>query len=171
MSENDKTQMRLEGEATIVIERTFRAPARIVFDAWTKPEFVRRWWAPASRGAELSECTADVRVAGTYRYVTRAHGGEFAFSGVYTEVTRHTRLVYTQTFEPMASSGQAVITVLFEETAGLTRLVATEAYPSAAVRDVVLQSGMEDGMRETMNQLDDLVRSLTSTAGAATAAL
>ncbi len=158
----DKTTMDLEGDRSIVIKRTFRAPARIVFEAWTKPELLKRWWAPTSRGAELAECTADLRVGGGYRYVMRAHGDEFAFSGVYSELTPHTRLVYSQIFEPMAHAGEATITVTFEEAEGTTRLVSTEVYPSKEVREMVLSTGMEDGMRETMNQLDELVAGLSA---------
>lgn len=160
---SDATTMNLEGDRAIVIARTFRAPPKLVFEAWTKPEFLKRWWAPQSRGAELAECTADVRAGGGYRYVMRAHGDEFAFSGVYGEVTPHVRLVYTQIFEPMAHAGEASITVTFEDAAGgSTRMVSTEVYPSAEVREMVLSTGMEDGMRETMNQLDDLVFGLAT---------
>jgi uncharacterized protein YndB with AHSA1/START domain len=157
------TTLDLEGDRAIVITRTFRAPPRFVFEAWTKAEHVKRWFAPKSRGAEIVDCTADVRVGGTYRYVTRAHGDEFAFSGAYREVTPHTRLVYTQTFEPMAHLGDAVITLTFEDLGGRTRIVAREVYPSAEVREGVLASGMEHGMRETLDQLDALVASLAKT--------
>src|SRR5690606_27601004 len=93
----NETSMELKGDREIVIERTFNGPARIVFDAWTRPELVKRWWAPRSRGVSLIACDADVRVGGTYRYVLRTdRGDEFAFSGVYREITPHSRLVYTQ---------------------------------------------------------------------------
>lgn len=155
------TTMELRGDREIVISRTFRAPPRIVFDAWTKPELVRRWWAPKSLGAEITGCEADVRVGGTYRYVTRAAEGEFAFIGEYTEITPPSRLVYTQVFEPMADAGAAVVTVTFEDDgSGNTRLVSRELYPSKEIREAVLASGMEHGMRETMDQLDELVASL-----------
>jgi uncharacterized protein YndB with AHSA1/START domain len=153
------TAMELRGDTDIVISRTFRAPARIVFEAWTKPELVRRWWAPKCREVELVECTADVRANGKYRYVLSHHGNELAFSGTYREVTPHSRLVYTQIFEPMPT-GEAVITIDFDEHDGKTRLVATEVYPSAEVRQQVLASGMEGGMRDSMNQLDELIQSL-----------
>ena len=155
------TTMELSGDREIVIARTFRAPPRIVFDAWTKPELVRRWWAPKSLGTEITGCEADVRVGGTYRYVTRAAEGEFAFIGEYTEITPPSRLVYTQVFEPMADAGAAVVTVTFEDDGrGNTRLVSRELYPSKEIREAVLASGMEHGMRETMDQLDELVASL-----------
>ena len=104
----NQTSMELKGDREIVIARTFNGPPRIVFDAWTRPELVRRWWAPKSRRVSLVGCDADVRVGGGYRYVARLDaGGEFAFSGVYTEVTPYSRLVYTEIFEPTASGAKA----------------------------------------------------------------
>jgi uncharacterized protein YndB with AHSA1/START domain len=157
----NQTTMELEGDRAIVIKRTFDAAPRIVFEAWTKPEHLKRWWAPKSRCVTLIACDADVRAGGAYRYVLRhEHGDEFAFSGEYSEVTPHSRLVYTNVFEPMAHAGAAIVTVTFEEHGGKTKLVALELYPSREVREAVLSSGMEHGMRETMDQLDELVRSL-----------
>jgi len=153
-----QTSMELKSDREIVITRTFAAPARIVFDAWTRAEHVRRWWAPRSRGAEIVECQADVRVGGKYRYVTRSsRGGEFAFSGEYVEVTPPARLVYTMVYEPMAEAGHVVVTVTFDEQGGSTRLVSHELYPSKEARAAAVASGMEAGMHETMDQLDALV--------------
>lgn len=156
-----RTDLTLEGECEIVIARAFRASAKVVFDAWTKAEFVRRWWAPAALGVSMIECTADVREGGSYRYVISARGGApMAFFGTYVEVTPGERLVYTQVFEPMAHAGAVTVTVRFESRGGLTYVESRERYPSAAVRDAVLSSGMESGMRITMDQLDQLVQSL-----------
>jgi uncharacterized protein YndB with AHSA1/START domain len=156
----NQTTMQLEADREIIISRTFDGPARIVFDAWTKPELVKRWWAPKGR-ATIVSVDADVRVGGKYRYVLKADVGEaFAFSGSYTEITPHSRLVYTQSFEPMADAGSAIITVTFDERDGKTRLVSRELYPSKEAREAALSSGMEEGMRETMDQLDVLVASL-----------
>jgi len=155
------TSMELVGDCEIVFARTFRAPARIVFDAWTKPELVKRWWAPKSLGVVMIGCEADIRVGGKYRYQLRnADGSEIAFSGTYTEVTPPTRLVYTNVFEQMPGP-PAIITVTFEEHDGKTALVSRELYPSKEVRDIVVSSGMEHGMRENMNQLDEVIASLT----------
>jgi uncharacterized protein YndB with AHSA1/START domain len=161
-----ETVVELEGDRTIVISRTFRGLPRIVFEAWTKPEFVRRWWAPKSRGAEITDCDADVRVGGSYRYVTRAHGQDFAFSGTYIEVTPHSRLVYTQLFEPMAEAGAVVVTITFTAEGAHTRMVAHEVYPSKEAREAAVASGMEGGLRETMDQLDHLVVTLAAGGGA-----
>lgn len=151
------TELQLVGDREIVISRTFNAPARIVFAAWTDPQLVRQWWAPRSMGGEVASSEADVRVGGAYRYVTRANGQGFAFFGEYLEVSPPDRVVYTQLYEPMAHVGAAVITVTFEERDGRTLLTSREVYPSEEVRDGVLASGMEEGMRETMDQLDALV--------------
>ena len=162
----NQTSMELRGDREIVIARTFNGPAHIVFDAWTKPEHVRRWWAPSSSRGSVVGCDADVRVGGTYRYVLRLDtGNEFAFSGTYTEVTPHSRLVYTQRFEPTASGAkpgdaELIVTVTFDEHDGRTHLVLHSLCPSKDVRDGILASGMEHGMRETWNQLDELVASL-----------
>lgn len=162
----ERTTLRLQGDREIVIARTFHAPARLVFDAWTKPELVRHWWAPRMLGDSIVSCDADVRVGGHYRYVVRsATGDEYAFSGRYSEVTPHARVAYTQMFEPTASGpgpGDAalIVTVTFDEREGRTELVSRSLCPSKAVRDMILASGMEQGMRETMDQLEELVGSL-----------
>ncbi|MGH9159043.1 MAG: SRPBCC family protein [Vicinamibacteraceae bacterium] len=162
----NRTSMGLEGDREIVIARTFNAPARLVFDAWTQPEHVRRWWAPKSHGVSIVDCAADVRVGGDYRYVARLDtGGEFAFSGKYVEVTPYSRLVYTEIFEPTASGAkpgdaELIITVTFDEQQGKTHLVSRSLCPSTEVRDTILASGMEHGMREAMEQLEELLGSL-----------
>lgn len=156
----NRTSMELTSDKELVITRTFRAPAHIVFDAWTKPEYVKRWWAPASRGVTLVECEADLRPSGEYRYVLgRGDNERFAFFGKYMEITRPTRLVYTQIFEPFPDAA-VIVTVSFEERDGSTKVVSHELYPSAETREMALASGMEDGMRETYEQLDQLVMSL-----------
>jgi uncharacterized protein YndB with AHSA1/START domain len=160
MAQSD-TSMSLDGDRTIVISRLFRAPSRIVFRAWTDPDLAKRWWAPLSIGVSMISCEADVRVGGSYRYVLQnPNGGQIAFSGVYAEISPSTRLVYSQVFEPMADAGKAIITVMFTDEADKTRMISRETYPSAEVRGMVLASGMEDGMRVTMAQLDALVSEL-----------
>ncbi|MGE3190641.1 MAG: SRPBCC family protein, partial [Vicinamibacterales bacterium] len=144
------TTMELRGDREIVIARVFDQPPAVVFDAWTRPELVARWWAPASHGVTVRSCEADVRAGGRYRYVLRHRtGDEIAFSGTYREVTPPSRLVYTQAFEQMPA-GEVVVTVTFEARDGGTHLVSREEYPSAEVRAAALASGMEHGMREAM---------------------
>ena len=159
------TSMERTSDRELVIERTFNGPPRIVFDAWTKAELVSRWWAPKSLGVTMVSCEADVRAGGRYRYVLKSpRADRFAFSGQYSEVTPYSRLVYTTIFEPgempQDEAGSAIVTVTFEDRDGKTRLVSRELYPSKEVLDAVLASGMEAGMRETMDQLDELVAAL-----------
>lgn len=157
----NRTSMQIVSDRELVISRTFNGPARVVFDAWTKPELVRRWWAPASHCVSIVGCDADVRVGGAYRYVMRLDTGkEFAFSGTYVELAPYTRIVYTQIFEPMRAAGAVTSTVTLDERDGKTHLVLHSLYPSKEALEATIASGMEHGMRETMDQLDDLVASL-----------
>jgi uncharacterized protein YndB with AHSA1/START domain len=159
-NEPHRTTLQRGSDTELLITRTFRAPAHVVFDAWTKAEHVRRWWAPASRGLTVVECDADVRPGGSYRYVLAREGGwRMAFLGTYLEVARPTRLAYTQRLEPGPAT-EVVVTIDFEERAGVTTLTARERYPSKEALDGGLRSGMEDGMNETLAQLDVLVASL-----------
>ncbi|MFZ5890439.1 MAG: SRPBCC family protein [Myxococcota bacterium] len=161
----NQTTLDRTSDREIVITRTFNAPARIVFEAWTKPEFVRRWWAPKSRGVEIVSCDAELRVGGKYRYVLRhEQHGEFAFWGTYREITPNSRLVHTEIFEPagqqLSDEQGALVTVTFNEIEGRTKMVSRSLFPSKEILDGVLATGMEDGMRETMDQLDELVQAL-----------
>jgi uncharacterized protein YndB with AHSA1/START domain len=155
------TSLELRGDREIVITRIVDAPARVVFDAWTKPEYVKRWWAPKSHGVSLSACDAELRIGGAYRYVMRRDNGqELAFSGKYTVFSPHSRLAYTQVFEPMRQMGETAVEVKFEEAGGRTTVTSVEIYPSKQVREGVLATGMEEGMRESMDQLEILVAAL-----------
>ena len=162
----NQTTMDLEGDREIVIRRAFNGPARIVFDAWTKPEYVRRWWAPSSHCVTLVSLEAEVRVGGRYRYVMRTSpGNEMAFSGLYKEVTPPSKVIYTEVFEPTAAGADpneegVIVTVTFDEIDGKTYVVSRSVCPSKEVRDAIIASGMEHGMREAMDQLDELVASL-----------
>ena len=148
-----------------LLRRTFRARPRTVFDAMTKPELLKRWWAPRSLGVVLISCEADVRVGGSYRWVFGRPGETpMAFSGVYKEVVPGVRLVYTQIFEPMPATGEGLITAVFEEVEGGTRLTQSELYPSKEVLDGAIASGMERGMRETLEQLEALLPDLEKAA-------
>jgi uncharacterized protein YndB with AHSA1/START domain len=159
-----RTEVERVSDRKLVLRRTFRAHPRTVFDAMTKPELIRRWWAPRSLGVTLFECEADVRVGGTYRYVFGRPGEPpMAFSGVYKEVVPGARLVYTQIFEPMREAGEGLITATFEEHDGGTRLVQHELYPSKEVLDGAIASGMERGMRETLEQLEVLLAEMSTT--------
>jgi uncharacterized protein YndB with AHSA1/START domain len=151
--ENETTLERI-GDCELLITRTFSAPPELVFDAWTRPEWVRRWWAPKSHGVSVIACDADVRVGGRYRYVLGRETQELVFSGEYREVTPPSRLVYTQRFEPMP--GEVLVAVTFEGRGKMTHLISREVYPSKAALEGALAVGMEHGMRETFEQLEAL---------------
>ena len=140
----------------LVVTRTFNAPPRIVFEAWTKPELLMKWWAPKSFGISFLSCEADVRTGGTYRFVF-AHPASpqpMAFFGKYLEVRPPSRLVWTN---EEAGEGGAVTTVTFEEKAGKTLLVMHDLYPSKAALDEAIASGSTGGTWETFEQLDVLL--------------
>jgi uncharacterized protein YndB with AHSA1/START domain len=148
------TTERLERE--LVVTRTFDAPARIVFDAWTKPELLQRWWAPKSIGITFVSCELDVRTGGTYRLVF-AHPSSpepAAFFGRYLEVTPPTRLVWTN---EEAGEGGSVTTATFEEKGGKTLVVVRDLYPSKQALDDAIASGSVAGYDEAFTQLDELL--------------
>jgi uncharacterized protein YndB with AHSA1/START domain len=162
--ERDRFQTYAErvSDRELVMRRVFRAPRQTVFDAMTKAELVRRWWAPRSLGVTLFECTIDPRVGGTYRYVFGPEGKPpVAFSGVFREVVPGARVVYTQIFEPMRHVGEGLITATYTETDdGFTSFEQHELYPSKEVLDGAIASGMERGMRATLDQLAALLAEL-----------
>ena len=142
---------------------SINGPARIVFEAWTKPELFKQWWVPKSFGLSLLSLDADVRVGGRYRFVFSHPGSEpMAFFGRYLEVTPHSRLVWTN---EEGDDGGAVTTVTFEETGGKTLLVLHDLYPSKEALDAAIASGSTDGMAETLEQLDELVVTLGASVG------
>jgi len=156
----NSTAVERRSDRELVVTRTFNAPARAVFDAWTRPELLKLWWAPRSRGVTLFSCEADVRVGGRYRYAFgRDPEKPMVFSGVYKEVVAPERVVCTQVFEPMPA-GEAIITATFHEHQGKTELVLHQLFPSKEALDGAVSSHMEEGMRETFEQLEELVGSL-----------
>src|SRR5450631_3682937 len=157
-SMKNRTFVEKKSEREIVVTRTFSGPARLVFEAWTKPELLKRWWVPKSLGMSFLSCEADVRTGGTYRFVFGHAASEqpMAFFGRYLEVTPHSRLVWTND----ESDGGAVTTVTFEERGGKTLLVFHELYPTKEALDA--NAGMENGMAETFAQLDELLVTLRS---------
>ena len=152
----NRTKVERKSERELVITRTFNGPARIVFEAWTKPELLKLWWAPKSTGMSLISCEADVRAGGRYRFEVGREGSKaMAFFGRYVEVIPHWRLVWTNE----ESDDGAVTTVTFEEKSGKTLLVMRELYPSKEALDASI-AGMEGGMPETFDQLDELLITL-----------
>ena len=154
---------RRKSERELVVTRTFNGPARIVFEAWTRPELFKRWWVPKSCGLSLLSCELDARVGGTYRLVFSHIGTEpMAFFGRYIDVTPHSRLVWTN---EEGDDGGAVTTVTFEEEGGKTLLVMHDLYPSKEALDAAIASGSAGGMSETLDQLDELVVTLGASFG------
>ena len=151
----NRTTVERKSERELVTTRTFNGPARIVFEAWTKPELFKRWWVPKSIGMSLLSCEMDVRVGGKYRLVFAHEVSEFAFFGSYLEVTPHSRLVWTNE----ESDDGPVTTVTFEEKGGRTLLVMHELYPSKEALDAA-GTGAADAMVETFAQLDELLVTL-----------
>jgi uncharacterized protein YndB with AHSA1/START domain len=157
----NETIVERTGDRELTVTRTFDARAHIVFDAWTKPELLKRWWAPKSFGVSLFECEQDLRVGGAYRFAFgRDPKRPEVFSGRYVEVDRPSRLVLTQVYERMSDSGEVVVTAAFEESEGRTRLTLHQLLPSKEALEGALASGMERGMRITLDQLDELVASM-----------
>jgi len=155
-----RTAVKRESQRELVVTRTFNGPARIVFDAWTKPELLNKWWAPKSFGVSLFVCESDLRVGGTYRYeFGRDPKNPEVFSGRYIEVSPPVRLALTQVYERMREVGEVVVTVTFEESDGRTHLTLRQLFPSKEALDSTIASGMEDGMRATFEQLDALIAS------------
>lgn len=153
---NHGTTLSLPNDTDILITRRFDAPAHIVFEAVTRPELVARWWCPQSRG-EVVTCEADVRVGGTWRNVMRTtQGFTVGFHGTFLELDPPNRIVQTEIFDPFPDAGSTV-TVTLVETNGTTLLTSHVSYPSREVRDQVIGSGMEGGMRESYLQLAALV--------------
>lgn len=151
-----RTAVERRSERELVVTRTFNGPVRLVFDAWTKPELFKLWWAPKSSGVPLLSCEMDVRTGGSYRIAFgRDAASAMAFFGKYLNVSPLSRLVWTND----ESDEGAVTTVTFEELDGKTLLVLQELYPSKEALD---QSfiGMEDAMPEQFEQLDELLVTL-----------
>lgn len=154
------TQLELLGDRDLLITRAFHAPRALVFRAWTTPELVRRWWAPASRGATMSGCEITGGVGGRYRYALNTGAGrEVVFSGTYQEFSPPDRLVSLEIFEDFPDA-PVLITVDFTERDGVTTVRSHERYPSAEARAGAFSSGMEEGMRETLEQLAGLLAAL-----------
>ena len=155
----NRTTVERKSERELVVTRTFNGPARIVFEAWTKPELFRRWWAPKSMGMSLLSCEMDVRVGGKYRLEFEPDA--MAFFGTYLEVTPHSRLVWTN---EEGGEGGPVTTVTFEEKGGKTLLVMHELYSSKEALDAA-GTGAADAMVETFAQLDELLLTLGANVG------
>jgi uncharacterized protein YndB with AHSA1/START domain len=160
----NRTTVERKSDRELVVTRTFNGPAHLVFNAWTKPELLKRWWAPKSFGISFLSCEVDVRTGGTYRFVFShaAAPQPMAFFGRYLEVTPPTRLVWTN---DEAGEPGAVTTVTFQEKAGETLVVMHDLYPSKQALDDAIASGSTGGSGEQFEQLDQLLVTLEATVG------
>ena len=152
----NRTTVDRVSDREVVVRRAINAPARIVFEAWTKPELFKRWWVPKSFGLSLLSCEMDVRVGGTYRLVFSASPEPMAFFGRYIEVMPHSRLVWTN---DEGGEDGAVTTVTFEERGAETLVVLRDLYPSKQALDDAIASGSTStgAFSETFEQLDELL--------------
>ena len=155
---SNKAKVTLPEDHQILITREFDAPKHLVYKAYTTPDLVRRWWS-GERG-EMTECEIDLRVGGTWRYVMIAHGDfEVAFHGEYREIVPNERLVTTEVYEGMPDA-QAVDHITFTEEDGRTTLTMLVQHRNQEERDAHLNSGMEAGMQESMDRLEQVAISL-----------
>jgi uncharacterized protein YndB with AHSA1/START domain len=159
------TTTERKSERELVVTRSVNGPARLVYDAWTRPELLKRWWVPKSIGMAFVSCEADVRPGGSYRFVFThpASDKPMAFFGKYLEVVPPSRLVWTNEEGP---EGGQITTVTFEEKAGKTLVVVHDLYPSKAALDEAIASGSASGVNEEMfAQLDELLALESSVGG------
>ena len=154
-----RTTVERKSDREVVVTRTFDAPARLVFEAWTRPDLFKQWWVPRSMGMTLRSCELDVRTGGKYRLVfgdDPAH--PMAFFGKYLDVVPNQRIVWTN--EESGADG-SVTTVSFEEKNGKTTLVMSELYPTKEALDAA-GTGAQDALHETFGQLDQVLASLAA---------
>ena len=154
----DSFKVSTPGDREILVTRDFDAPRRLVFDAFTKPEFVRRWLL-GPPGWTMPLCEIDLRVGGAYRYAWRSEkdGAQMAMGGVFREVIPLERLVATEKFDDAWYPGEALNTTVFTEARGVTRTSITVLYESKEARDTARRSGMEHGMAAGYDRLESLL--------------
>lgn len=158
-SESQRTTVQKKSEREVVVTRTFDAPARLVFEAWSKPELFRKWWVPHSMGMTLRSCEMDVRTGGKYRLVFGDDpASTMAFFGNYIEVVPNKRIVWTN--EESGDAG-SVTTVTLEERDGKTLLVMSELYPTKEALDEA-GTGAQEALHETFGQLDEVLAELSA---------
>lgn len=160
MTNTATLQVTTPSDREIAMTRVFDAPRCLVFDAWTKPELLKRWLGVRG-GWTFAVCEVDLKVGGAYRFVWRGTGGdELAMGGVYREIVRPERLVNTEKFDDPWYSGEALDTMVLVEQDGKTTCTTTVRYESLEARDGVLSSGMETGVAESYDKLDELLASI-----------
>lgn len=155
-----KLQVSTPSGREIAMTRVFDAPRELVFDAWTKPELLKRWLG-AIKGWTFPVCEVDLRVGGKYRYLWRGpDGAEMGMGGVYKEIVTPERIVCTEKFDDPWYEGEAVVTTVFVEKGGKTTVTETVRYSSQLVRDSVLKSPMAGGVATSFDKLEEVLASL-----------
>lgn len=149
----ESLQVTAPSDTELALVRRFDAPRHLVFDAMTKPELLKRWFG--ARGWHLIEAEVDLRVGGSWRFVSRGPGGEpMGHGGIYQEVARPDRLVYTERYDDQWVEGETLVTAVFVEVDEQTTVTTTLRYPSREVRDTAVASPMERGVGESYARLD-----------------
>lgn len=159
VANSDTFTVSMPSDREIRLTRLFDAPRRLVFEAMSKPEHIKRWWGGLGEGYSVPVCEVDLRPGGAWRFVNRHPKGEAAFHGVYREIAPPDRLVFTEIYDPFPDA-ESVVTAVFTEESGKTRLTVTALYPSVDVRDAVLKTGMERGAAISYDQLEEVAREL-----------
>jgi uncharacterized protein YndB with AHSA1/START domain len=153
-----ESTLTLPSDRELVMTRAFNAPAPILFDMWTKPEHVRKWYGV--RSTTVTVCDIDLRIGGAWRWVvTTPQGMEIAFSGVFREIDPPRRLQRTEIFEAMPGPG-AIVTLTFDENDGQTTFTMHMLFENKQHRDICLRSGMDVGVRECFQKIDELIAAL-----------
>ncbi len=154
MKNTGTLQVTTPTDREIVLTRVFDAPRQMVFDAFTKPELLKRWFGP--HGWSLVVCEVDLKVGGTFRFVLRGpDGNDMGMRGVYREIVAPERSVHMESFDDYP--GESQVTAVFVEQGGRTTMTATVLYPSQEIRDIVIKSGMEHGAAESYDKLAELL--------------
>jgi uncharacterized protein YndB with AHSA1/START domain len=151
VNQQNETKVERKSDLELVVTHTLDAPARLVWEAWTKPELFRQWWVPKSYGLNLASCEMNVRVGGQYRLAFLHEGSTMEFFGTYLEVTPPSRLVWTN---DEGDAGQTVTTVTFSESGGKTLLTVSNLYPS---KEALEADGSTAALPESLDQLDELL--------------
>jgi uncharacterized protein YndB with AHSA1/START domain len=154
MKNTGTLKVTLPSDREVLLTRTFDAPRELVWEAFTRPELLKRWFGP--RGWSLVVCEVDLRVGGGWRFIMQGpEGQKMGMRGVYREIVRPERSVHVESFDDYP--GESIVTAVFTEQGGKTTLNATVLYPSQEVRDIVIQSGMEHGAAESYDKLAEVL--------------
>jgi uncharacterized protein YndB with AHSA1/START domain len=145
-------------DCEVVMTRVVRAPCALVFDAFTKPEMIKRWLLGPD-GWSMPVCTVDLRVGGTFHYVWRndSDGNEFGLHGAYREITPHERIVHAENFDQPWYPGDVIVTTVFAERDASTTVTMTQLFDSREGRDAAIESGMEKGVAASFDRLEEIL--------------